>query len=245
MENQTESVIADLIENEPTVNETVVEALTQSSVESEAKHESVATENERNKNVSPTMEPFDPAIHEVNADGTPRLTAKGGFRRKRGRKTGSNGNVGTSGPKTAPSSDSASVNSETRTVDFTQTGKFLAGLLFGTCQGVFDQDEWEPGPDERLQIETSFVNFCQANQWGDLPPGIALTLCVGLYAIPRINMPKTRERMSDMMIAMGMRKKVKNTAQSQPNPNPNPNMQPQPHPSHGPQPQPQVGYRSL
>lgn len=188
--NALESLTDELTENAPTVNETIV-----SSVLSENNTENSSGEGV-GESVSPTPvasnpapstpigpkdasgEVFNPALHCTMEDGvTPRYTAKGNFRRRRG----------------AANTSSVSPATTAQMVDYGATGQMLAGLFFGLTTGTLGPD-WEPSNDERTQITQATIRYCEANAVEDLPPNIALVLAVSIYAIPRINLPSTKER---------------------------------------------------
>jgi len=122
---------------------------------------------------------FNPAIHEAMPDGTPRKTIGGKFRRKRG-----GGGLRPSAPVV-----SLDVAKEAATS--------ICDFLFVTCKGVFGE-HWEPSPGERAQIHTAATRCAIA--WGlDLPPGLALTIAVGVYALPRAFDPRTTDKVRSLI----------------------------------------------
>jgi hypothetical protein len=136
--------------------------------------------------------PFDARIHQTNLDGSPKKNKDGSYRLKRGAKK-----------KLA--------NPATLAIptDYAATGKLLTGMFFGVTESTFG-DEWKPTPEENESITRETVRYCQARGFGDVPPGIALLLVVGMYAAPRLTKPKTLEKFTDWGL---VRKKVVNHAQ--------------------------------
>jgi hypothetical protein len=44
-------------------------------------------------------------------------------------------------------------------------------------------------------LESAFGDYFEATGKTDIPPGMALTVAIGGYMLPRFTMPKTRSRM--------------------------------------------------
>jgi hypothetical protein len=203
----------DLISGEPTVREEIVSRLEEKNKESEqaenAETSGFSFQSSGNSNdTSPKVSQsgFDPSIHETNADGTPRRTKNGDFRRKRGRR----GN-GTNGSGTHDSNTSQTPNdtgNASTTVNYTQMGEMFAGMLFSTCVATFG-NKWEPKAEERSNITNATARYCESVGMQDIPPGIALVLCVGMYALPRFNDPETKAKIRDIGESMGIVRRVK------------------------------------
>lgn len=146
-------------------------------------------------------ERFNPAIHAVNADGSPRKTVGGRYALKRGKKAGS-----TQAPPSTikgvvipPGVAGAGTTPSLKEQQARLGGVQATGLLFMLCIGMGGQ-EWQPrkddktGLDEKLMMETAMGDFFVAHDWEDLPPGLALCVAFGMYAMPRFQMPQTRTR---------------------------------------------------
>jgi len=162
---------------------------------------------------------FDPAIHQVKKDGSPVLSRKGNCVRKRG--TGRVSSTGVVTPRrgsAGPASTSkqsvvggASVGSRSTSDQPQQAaviaartaGVAAANALIGLGVGL-GGEEWSPrtekkdGLDERDMLENAFGDYFVAKGMEDIPPGIALVIGIGCYAIPRFTMPKTQSRLSKL-----------------------------------------------
>lgn len=196
----TEGIVDDITSHEPMVNPAVIQQMESQAAEADAIPSAERAEAQRREGITaPSMlnltpqlprssEQFDPAIHEVNPDGTPRTTSDGAFRRKRGRKSGAT--VPGSGGSKPTDSIPKSV-----TFDYAGTAKFMAGLMFAACETALGP-AWKPSDPEREAIEVNGARYCESKDWGDIPPGIALSLAFGMYALPRIGDPETRKRLT-------------------------------------------------
>lgn len=81
----------------------------------------------------------------------------------------------------------------TRPVDYENIGGMCATLWFSGGETVFGE-EWRPNETEAKQIPEAFTAYCRAKEIGDLPPGIALALALGVYTVARVSKPTVRER---------------------------------------------------
>lgn len=61
-------------------------------------------------------------------------------------------------------------------------------------------DAWTPADAEATEIKRSLTRYFDVNGSIDLPPGVALSLAVGTYALPRMLMPETRERVGRAVV---------------------------------------------
>lgn len=141
-----------------------------------------------NKGVS-----FNPDLHEVDADGNPRLTTSGKLRRKRGNKSGSKIN-GENEPLNIPGKPGAVSPS-------LEAAKATAGAIF-TLGTTIGGDEWQPindpqsGTNEYANMVDVWNEYYKSKGVKDIPPGIALSIAVIGYVTPRLFMPKTKSRLS-------------------------------------------------
>lgn len=198
LEGITESFIA----GEPTVNEEVVQKLQESNQTDTGESGTVKPETpvssipQSSAQSVPVREEFNPAVHESNPDGTPRLTADGKYRRKRGRKSNS--------PKSANTATvSAQAVPQTPNIDYRGTAVLLSSLVFNGSVAVFGP-AWEPSQAEREQIENAATRYCESQDISDIPPGIALLLCMGMYAVPRLSDSQTKEKLRSIGESLGI-----------------------------------------
>lgn len=141
---------------------------------------------------------FDPAIHKTNKDGEPTLSRTGKLIKKPGRKAGG---ASSSGPSVIGVKQEAKPDpDQAARIQARASGKMAANLLM-TLGIVAGGEEWQPmkdektGIDEKLMLESAFADYFEATGKTDIPPGMALTVAIGGYALPRFTMPKTRSRM--------------------------------------------------
>lgn len=153
---------------------------------------------------------FDPAVHKTNKSGEPTLSTKGKLIKKPGRKMGSKNSQAHSfvgGPGKVPDSRSDKVAAQRMQARASGTMAANLVLQIGIVAGG---DEWMPrideasGLNEKLMLENSFADYFEATGKTDIPPGMALTVAIGAYALPRFTMPKTQSRLGKLK--MGFKK---------------------------------------
>jgi len=131
---------------------------------------------------------FDPALHAVDGEGKPKLSKAGNLQKKRGRKS----IVG--GP--TPTEKGQSINAQATA---RVTGTASAAMLIQVGM-VLGGDEWKPrvdttiGLSESDMLSAAFAEYYLATGKTDVPPGLALSLAVSAYVMPRFAMPKTQTR---------------------------------------------------
>lgn len=152
---------------------------------------------------------FNPAIHAANADGSPRKTARGAWALKRGRKGSASAT-----PAAAASAHKGIVvpggaaAMPIKEQEARAAGAGAANLFLAVMTGIGGQ-EWMPriddksGMNEKAMLEGAAADYFAAKGWGDLPPGLALTAAVCMYALPRFAMPQTQTRMQKFKIWLG------------------------------------------
>jgi hypothetical protein len=142
---------------------------------------------------------FDTAIHtgSKNADGT--------WRKRPGRKSSAAaGNANQSQSPRAKLSlpgggQSGTESPDAKVASARASGVGCANLLIALSVGL-GGEEWIPRAppqypmDEKAALEQGFADYFQSREWEDLPPGLALIACIVVYAMPRLTMPKTKER---------------------------------------------------
>ena len=183
-----ESITADLVGEAPTVNDAAVEAHENKEAETRAAYADLRDAQGMS---------FDPEIHVTDSDGAPKLTLKGKLRRRPGRKA----NTANVGGKVSPGGISHDPNGLTpqQKLQARQSGDAAAGalIMLGVALGG---DEWQPrkddtiGLDERAALSGAFGDYFEAKEMTDIPPGVALTIVVSAYALPRFTMPQTKTR---------------------------------------------------
>jgi hypothetical protein len=141
---------------------------------------------------------FNPAIHATNADGTPRTTVAGNYALKRGKKAGNATMVapksvkGVVLPGAAPQ---ATVKEQAARLGGAQAANLGIMLLVALGGDEFHPRKDEKvGLDEKRMLEETTGDFFVANDWEDLPPGLALICAWGMFVLPRFTMPKTQTR---------------------------------------------------
>lgn len=150
---------------------------------------------------------FDPDHHQTNDDGTPK-TGKGDYLlKRRGRKKGS-GNSHHSSVVSRPGQGAQGMQDSGQNANQTaaalESGRAAANLVFAVGMAI-GGEEWQPikdskhGLDEKLQLESAFGQYFLATGKTDIPPGWALTISLGSYALPRLAMPKTQTRAKSVM----------------------------------------------
>lgn len=189
------SVAGDLIGSMPDVSEETVLAAANDAEKDREKTKSFGHLIDR------SGDSFDPAKHQTNDDGTPKTGTGGKLLKRRGRKKGGhNGTVSRStigGQHTQDSGHDAEKESQ-RAAAYT-SGTAAANLVFSVGIAL-GGEEWQPakdaqhGVDEQKQLTAAFGEYFLATGNTDIPPGIALTITLGAYALPRFTMPKTQTR---------------------------------------------------
>ena len=137
---------------------------------------------------------FSSDLHQTYKDGSPKLTGNGLLKIKPGSKnklkSPSPLNLKSVQPKKEEPADVSNV----------VLGKTSANLLVSIGASI-GGDEWLPkidkqtGVNELCVLETAFSDYYKATGKVDLPPGLALTVAISMYALPRFTMPKTQSKM--------------------------------------------------
>jgi len=148
---------------------------------------------------------FDPALHEVKKDNTPKLSKNGLLCRKPGRtKTKTRSRVFT-GPQPAGEGAAApEAMPGTEAHHYAAAGNAMAQTIFaiGVALGG---EEWQPAKNEALglnesdQMAAAWADYFRAKGVVDIPPGMAVGIACASYALPRLAMPKTRGRLGRLV----------------------------------------------
>lgn len=135
---------------------------------------------------------FDVEIHATEDDGSPRYTAAGYFAKKRGR--------GSSKAKSTLAGD-APINEGAKIAKAKQQAAGQAAANAIIMLGiVLGGEEWQPiyneqhGIDEKSNMQSAFGDYFEQKGLDDIPAGIALSIAVFGYILPRFTMPKTQAR---------------------------------------------------
>ena len=151
---------------------------------------------------------FDPALHEVDEHGKPRLNRDGYLAGKPGRpgkfKQAHRERVSRVAPAD-PQQPPAQPGPDRAEIDRRNTARISAVLFIRFGIGFFG-DEWLPikreGMDEQTEMVDLFDNYYRSKGISDLPPGWALALGLAGYAAVRIHLPKTQSKMKILFITV-------------------------------------------
>ena len=127
---------------------------------------------------------FDPLLHAVNPDGTPKRKVDGSYAMKRGRK---------SGVPQSPSSAAPAVASQA-TITPDEAARQSCNMIINGAVLMFGE-QWEPrDKDEAKGLQISFKNYFEARGVPNVPPEVGLIVAVLAYSLPRITHEKTVSR---------------------------------------------------
>lgn len=136
---------------------------------------------------------FDPAVHAVNPDGTPKRKVDGSYALKRGRKMGGTAAV----PNTAPQ-PSAPAEVAAPKINADEAARQTCNVMINGAVMLFGE-QWEPrDKDEAKGLQTSFKNYFEARGTPNVPPEIGLLFAVMAYSLPRLTHEKTVSRFSQI-----------------------------------------------
>lgn len=153
--------------------------------------EDVGSVAELVKGVAEANEGFDPLMHAVNPDGTPKRKVDGSYALKRGRKSGAQ--PSTSSP--APVAAEVTINTDEAARQSCNMLINGAVLLFG--------EQFEPRDKSEAEgLKTSFKNYFDARGVPNVPPEVGLAVALLAYSLPRITHEKTVSRFSQIKIRM-------------------------------------------
>lgn len=147
-------------------------------------------------------EGFDPGVHAMLPDGTPKLKKDGSYAMKRGRKSGSTGQTSLPTPTDNPTVLTPSKPIVTRAMCET-AAQNTANLVFNACVlGI--SDEFIPSRDEASGIKMAFADYYEQRGIINLPPELVLLSAIGMYVIPRLKMPKTQAKIKKAKKFLGL-----------------------------------------
>lgn len=140
--------------------------------------------------------PFDSAIHSTGADGSGVKTAKGSWRKRRGAGGRAKSGAPQSSISSAPSGTTTEAAAKATGAAFAQMTIMLGAALGGPewANGALVDEKGKSVQDDAAMLTEAYTAYCAAKDLKDIPPGVALTFALFLYAAPRFAMPQTQAR---------------------------------------------------
>lgn len=134
---------------------------------------------------------FDPAIHAVTADGTPKRRADGSYALKRGRKAGQTNSLPPKTGVTATPQNSAVVSDSQTTsgpvrIAPEEAARQSANLVINMAVWICGEEIGKPHDKAESEgLKISFVNYYEARGIPNIPPELGLFAALGSYIVPR------------------------------------------------------------
>lgn len=188
---------------------------------------SSATSETNEKLVDKYGASFNPNLHKINDDGTPKKSAKGLLCLKPGKRKVSNAIrqdqnhnkpiksiLSTDFTNKANDQDSIQLSDQIRKTAIITTDSLI------TISVIIMGEEWKPFKnaeyqiDERENLIDCFTTYFKENGIVDLPPNLALTLGLCGYALPRFTMPGTQARFKKLFNLKKKKEEVKSENES-------------------------------
>jgi hypothetical protein len=145
-------------------------------------------------------EGFDPEIHAVGQDGTPKLKADGSYAKKRGRKAGQALPLPTDKQNSSVLTPAKPVATRAQCEI---AGRNTANLIFNAC--VFGiSDEFVPSSDEAKGMSLAFTDYYEQRGIINLPPELVLFSALAMYIVPRLQKPKTQAKIKKVKKFLGL-----------------------------------------
>lgn len=139
-------------------------------------------------------EGFDAAIHAVDKDGKPTPKKGGGWQKKRG------GNM--RGAQAAPASPGARAPAPVAKVDTMQAARAVCNSIVAALVLVFG-DQWAPrDKTEADALSGAVKNYFDAKGAVEVSPGMALTLVILAYSVPRVQHEATVSKLSKIRASL-------------------------------------------
>jgi len=190
-------IIKDLTAQAAAIMETIPET-TETAIEAHHK-ETAEIEQAADGLIDKNGNTFDPSLHQTDSDGKPKVSgATGKLLLKRGRKAGAS----TRKPKSTVNIPGAQGKQETGQPGLSEsqlqnaavTGNVAASMLVNVSMMIGGKDfapgkDAATGIDEKAALDSAFTDYFIATGKTDFPPGVALTLTIGMYILPRLTMP--------------------------------------------------------
>jgi len=185
--SSVDNLADDLINGMPDVQEHVVENHHAQQAE---------LENENSQSTDKRGTQFDATIHAIEEDGSPKFTAAGYFAKKRGRGSATaKSKLGTAQTENVDNSAQLAKAKQKAAGQAAANSLIMLGVVIGG-------EEWNPiyneqhGINEKANLENAFGEYFEQKGLDDIPAGVALTIAVMGYMLPRFTMPKTQARTS-------------------------------------------------
>lgn len=138
---------------------------------------------------------FDPSIHAMNDDGTPKKKADGSFALKRGRKAGSAGSA--LPPKNAPAKNGVGVpgiDSRPK-ISSDEAARQSANMVINVAVWTLGEEIGKPTDKAEADgLLLSFKNYYDSRGVPDIPPEIGLFVALGAYIGPRLMHEKSKSK---------------------------------------------------
>lgn len=137
---------------------------------------------------------WNPDVHATGPDGKGVLTAKGEWRRRRGvGKRSSVAGVPTTGVPPSADTQAARAAGVACAHSLLMMGTLLGGAEWNPR--ILKNDDGSVALNEAEMMEKAFGDYFVAKNTTEFPPGLALTMALTAYAMPRFTMPQTRSRL--------------------------------------------------
>lgn len=151
---------------------------------------------------------FDTSLHEAGADGKPTLRQNGEFKKKRGHgskgkaaEAGKASQSGASSVYTPGKANAEQESAQARSAELDREARtnaiMVVGLVTGTMANMLGE-EWLPANSaERPELQMLEDSTAKAfAAWGvtDIPPGWAICIAWGQYALPRLIVERRKPR---------------------------------------------------
>lgn len=147
----------------------------------------VGTVGDMVSEVSEAHAGFDPLVHAVNPDGTPKRKVDGSYAMKRGRKSGVL-------PSASSTTSPAAQVAQTPTINVDEASRQSCNMLINGAVLLFGE-QWAPQDKEEAKgLQISFKNYFEARGVPNVPPEVGLVVAVLAYSLPRITHEKTVSR---------------------------------------------------
>lgn len=140
------------------------------------------------------IEGFDPAIHAVNTDGTPRMKADGTFANKRGRK-GSN----TSGTRLSSRENTTKKVIASQISPETYTMTAIPIVMCIEQMGLQIGPEWKMNDEEKDAQVGTWANYLRSKGIVEISPSMMLVIVSAGYVIPRLSVENTQTKIQKLM----------------------------------------------
>ena len=143
---------------------------------------------------------FDPAIHAVNADGTPKRKSNGDYALKRGKKPGQSSlpkpgaPVSAGEPVTQNSAPAVTVSSE-------QAAKMAANCIINLTVAICGEEVGKPESKEEAEgLKNCFKDYFDVRGVPDVPPELGLVIGLFGYMGHRLTNEKALSRIDKLKI---------------------------------------------